>query len=77
MMTSASIRDVPPELAGSVAAFSLGVHPSRAGLPFMGNVEPPLDEMIDDDVIRRVMARDGVAVDDLLSLIAEVRTRLL
>jgi hypothetical protein len=63
--------------AASVAVFPRALHSARKGLPFMGNLEPSLDEVMDDDVVRRVMARDGVDADHLRSLIAEVRTRLL
>lgn len=43
---------------------------------YLGNAEPALDEMMSDEVIRRVMARDGVAVDQLLSLLDRVRSNL-
>lgn len=41
-----------------------------------GDSEPPLAEMMADDVMQRVMARDGVGAEQLLSLLDEVRTRL-
>jgi len=45
-------------------------------LAFQGNGEPPLAEVIADDTVRRMMARDGVDLDQLLVLLDEVRTRL-
>lgn len=42
-----------------------------------GGIEPTLDEVMADPIVHRLMARDGVAVDSLNSLIAEVRGRLL
>lgn len=49
----------------------------RTGSFFMGNAEPPLDEVMDDPIVRGLMARDGVALASLQSLISEVRGRLL
>jgi hypothetical protein len=43
---------------------------------FEGNAEPSLDELMDDDVIRRVMARDGVHPDHVRSLMNRMRDRL-
>jgi|AGTN01.2.fsa_nt_gi hypothetical protein len=43
---------------------------------FEGNVEPSIDELMDDDVMRRVMARDGVQPEQLRSLLDCMRTRL-
>ena len=39
--------------------------------------EPTLQELLDDPVIEAIMARDGVRRDELVSLISEVRSRLL
>jgi hypothetical protein len=41
-----------------------------------GDSEPLLADMMADDVVRRVMARDGVAVEQLLSLLDDMRARL-
>lgn len=43
---------------------------------FEGNAEPSLDELMDDDVVRRVMARDGVHPDHVRSLMNRMRDRL-
>ncbi|MEO0036547.1 MAG: hypothetical protein RLZZ501_2570 [Pseudomonadota bacterium] len=51
------------------------VGPRRAGA-YAGNAEPPLDELVNDPMVRGLMARDGVALDSLCGLIAEVRRRL-
>ncbi|MDA8232013.1 MAG: hypothetical protein M0006_11810 [Magnetospirillum sp.] len=75
-MTSAYISAMPSEPGGSGIGFPIGVDSSATGLPFMGNSEPALADVMADDVIRRVMARDGVRADQLLSLIDQVRTRL-
>jgi hypothetical protein len=56
--------------------FPVGMRPHRPGPYFLGNVEPTLDEVMDDPMVRRLMDRDGVAVDSLLGLIDEVRDRL-
>ena len=42
-----------------------------------GGIEPSLDEVMADPIVHRLMARDGVALDSLNTLIAEVRGRLL
>ncbi len=51
--------------------------PSRAFAYCHGGTEPSLDEVMADPIIHRLMARDGVALDSLVTLIAEVRGRLL
>ncbi len=76
MMTSACMSAIPCETRGP-AAFPVGVRQPRSGALFLGNAEPGIEEMMADDVIRRVMDRDGVGVDQLRSLMDEVRTRLL
>jgi hypothetical protein len=43
---------------------------------FEGNDEPSLDELMGDDVVRRVMARDGVLPDQVWSLMDVMRNRL-
>ena len=44
---------------------------------FAGPGEPPLAELMADDPVRRMMARDGVEVEQLVRLLDEVRKRLL
>lgn len=66
----------PLEARGSArTALSVGVRGSSA-FSFEGNGEPSLDEMMGDEVIRRVMARDGVQPDQLRSLMDHMRNRL-
>lgn len=43
---------------------------------FVGNGEPPLDELMGDPMVRGLMARDGVAEESLRVLIDQVRGRL-
>lgn len=50
---------------------------TRSAAMCFGDGEPPLAEVIGDPMVRRLMDRDGVAVDTLLELIDEVRDRLL
>jgi hypothetical protein len=38
--------------------------------------EPPLAEMLEDPVVQQVMAVDGVAADDVVSLLSEARERI-
>lgn len=56
-------------------AFVPGVRPVRMR-DFEGNDEPSLDELLNDEVIRRVMARDGVQPDHVWSLVDVMRNRL-
>jgi hypothetical protein len=56
-------------------AFAVGLR-ARAQWDYEGHGEPSLDEMMDDEVIRRVMARDGVQPDQLMSLMDHMRNRL-
>lgn len=39
--------------------------------------EPQLDEMLSDPVVRLVMARDGVTLDDMRDVVSSARSRLL
>ena len=39
--------------------------------------EPQLDEMLSDPVVRLVMARDGVTLDDMRNVVSAARSRLL
>lgn len=55
------------------ASFALGMR-ARNSTHFMGNDEPSLDELLADDVLRRVMARDGVQPEYLRALAAHVRS---
>lgn len=77
MMHSACTPAATPLDSRSVAppTFALGVR-TRKPADFQGNGEPSLDELMDDDVIRRVMARDGVKPDQLRSLMDHMRNRL-
>lgn len=43
---------------------------------FLGNDEPSLDEMLSDEVVVRLMDRDGVAADQLRSMLDRVRANL-
>ena len=79
-MLSCTIRPVPA--SADVRYISRGVRPVggrrvSATPSFSGNGEPSLDEVMGDPMVLRLMARDGVAVAALRSLIAEVRGRLL
>ncbi len=76
MMTSVCIPAAPAENRGPASSFPVGVRVARSAACFLGNGEPPLAEVMGDDVVRRMMARDGVQPDQLLSLIDAVRTRL-
>ena len=50
---------------------------SRAGAArFSGLEEPALPELMDDPMLRRLMASDGVRLDHLIALIADARLRL-
>jgi hypothetical protein len=59
----------------SPSAFSVPVRADRAA-DFEGNDEPSLDELMGDDVMRRVMARDGVLPDQVWSLMDVMRNRV-
>lgn len=48
----------------------------HGGRCYAGNAEPPLDELVNDPIVRGLMARDGVAIESLCGLIVEVRRRL-
>lgn len=60
---------------GAQPSFAACVRTAKV-VNFEGNDEPSLDELMDDDVIRRVMARDGVQPDQVWSLVDAMRNRL-
>lgn len=78
MMSSACQPAAAPSDSRSSAAggFPFGLRHSRAASHFLGNAEPPLDELMGDPMVRRLMDRDGVEMDSLLTLIDTVRDRL-
>jgi len=43
---------------------------------FRGNIEPRLSDLLRDPIIRSLMARDGVQMPDLLSIIGEAQNSL-
>ena len=56
---------------------AMGGRSARSSSFFNGNAEPSLEDLMADPIMHRLMARDGVALDSLNSLIDEVRGRLL
>jgi hypothetical protein len=44
---------------------------------YVRNREPSLEELLNDPVMRLVMARDGFSDEELRTLLAEIRQRLL
>lgn len=72
-LLSATTSEIPGNSAYPAAVRMRGV---PADLFSVGHGEPSLDEMLADEVMRQMMARDGVATVDLLTLIDEVRHRL-
>lgn len=76
MYNTCSPAAAPSDKRGMAqTAFSLR-GTGRKPLYFEGNAEPSIDELMDDDVIRRVMARDGVQPEQLRSLLDCMRNRL-
>lgn len=59
------------------AAVVVGLRPARATSLFLGNNEPPLSDVVADPMIRRLMDRDGVELDALITLMDTVRARLI
>lgn len=53
--------------ATAAARFAVGAKARRAH-QFLGNDEPSLDDLLADDVLKRLMARDGVAAEQLRQL---------
>lgn len=76
MHSACSPAATPSDTRGSAqTAFALKGRADRAP-DFEGNDEPSLDELMDDDVVRRVMARDGVEAHQVWTLIDTMRNRL-
>jgi hypothetical protein len=45
-------------------------------MSYLGNREPPLDEMFDDPIVRLVMARDRLLPDDVRAYVEAAVRRL-
>jgi len=79
-MLSGAYRSTPQpaeiRLVRRLGAASSGSR-ARAAAYFGSNAEPSLDEVMADPIVHRLMARDGVGLESLNILIAEVRGRLL
>jgi hypothetical protein len=48
----------------------------REALGFSGREEPTLQDLMDDPILLRLMASDGVRSEHLLAMIANLRARL-
>jgi hypothetical protein len=66
------------QFAAKVAAFLFPMATPLCTLTRLRTVggEPPLTDLIADPMTRQLMDSDGVALDHLLTLIADARTRL-
>lgn len=53
---------------------NVGVRKRRAS--FVGNDEPTLNEMLDDDIMQTLMTRDGVNPRHVMTLMDVMRDRL-
>lgn len=62
----------PLELRGTTMQ-RYSITRERKSSSFLGNDEPSLDELLGDEVMRRVMARDGVQPDHVRALAGFVR----
>jgi hypothetical protein len=43
---------------------------------FAGNTEPSIAELLGDPIMARILASDGIAKEDLATLVARMRERL-
>jgi hypothetical protein len=79
-MLSTAYRSTPKSTDFSIVrqlGSSVARRSARAVTFCNGGVEPSLDEVMADPIVHSLMDRDGVAIESLNSLIAEVRGRLL
>ena len=75
-MTSICIPATPTENRVLPQHFAVGRSSQRVRKDFLANSEPTLEDVLADDVVCRLMARDGVVAKDLLTLIDKVRPYL-
>lgn len=57
--------------AKSATRFPLGGKARRAP-QYLGNDEPSLDDLLGDEVLKRLMARDGVAAEQVRQLAGHI-----
>lgn len=69
-----TLRDTAAPTPRDAAAPTFTLRRHRQASHYLGNDEPSLDELLDDDVLRRVMARDGVQPDHVRALAGYIRT---
>ncbi|MCA1906984.1 MAG: hypothetical protein LDL39_01350 [Magnetospirillum sp.] len=64
--------DLPNDCrAKSVTRFPLGAKVRRAP-QYLGNDEPSLDDLLGDEVLKRLMDRDGVAAEQVRQLAGHI-----
>ena len=74
---TATPRDCRTGVQSAVTPNVLAARASKARkVDFLGNDEPSLDELLDDELVRRVMARDGLHPHQVVSLMDDMRLRL-
>ena len=56
---------------GATARFVVGGKPRRAA-QYLGNAEPLLEDLLCDDVLMRLMARDGVGAEQVRQLAGHI-----
>lgn len=64
---------ITPCAPKSVQTTILGNGHRRRLSHYLGNSEPVLEDLLDDDVMRRIMASDGVTPEHLLEMAARMR----
>ncbi len=69
------IRDGHSDKSGR--AVSIPGKGRGAAAPYANDEEPRLSELMDDLVLRRLMASDGVRPEQLMAVVAEARSRLM
>jgi hypothetical protein len=80
MMSAACKSPIATAIEHSIRAFlvlpPIQQSAKRAPDRFTGNQEPRLDELLEDPILGQLLASDGVAMDDLLTLVGTVQTAL-
>ena len=75
-MMSSACKPAPIAAERTSAASQFIARQRGGAVIFEGQREPPLGELMDDPITRRLMASDGVRMDHLLDLVAVARTKL-
>ncbi|MBF0325364.1 MAG: hypothetical protein HQL42_09845 [Alphaproteobacteria bacterium] len=72
-MFKAACSPATPFASRGTGTVMIGNRSRRCHSAYLGNAEPDLHELLGDEVLRRMMTRDGVEPEMVLALVAHMQ----